>query len=67
MLLTCGTVTGAEEDFATLVKRMQTGKPTFAERQQKLLAERYDLSDRPADDATISRGKPLQVGVHMPF
>jgi hypothetical protein len=36
------------EDFPTLVKRLQAEKPTFAKRQQDLLAQRYDLADRPA-------------------
>ncbi|MEX0679557.1 MAG: cytochrome B6 [Pirellulales bacterium] len=52
-----------EEDFATLVKRLQQEKPAFAERQQKLLQERYDLADRPAEGVTMSKGKPVQGGV----
>ena len=59
------TVGAAEEDFATLVKRLQAEKPAFAERQQKLLAERYDLTDRPAQGVTMSRGKPVQAGVRV--
>lgn len=55
----------ATEDFADLVKRLQAGKPAFAERQQKLLAERYDLADRPAPGVTMSRGKPVQGGVRV--
>ena len=67
VLLVCGTVTGAtvEEDFATLVKRLQAEKPAFAERQKKLLTERYDLADRPAEGVTMSRGKPVQAGVRV--
>lgn len=53
----------AQEDFAALVKRLQAEKPQFAERHQKLLAERYDLTDRPVAGATMSRGKPIQGGV----
>ena len=66
-LLLCGAVSvvAAEEDFATLVKRLQADKPTFAERQKKLLAERYDLADRPAQGVTMSRGKPVQAGVRV--
>lgn len=66
-LLACGAVTGAtaEEDFATLVKRLQGEKPAFSERQQKLLTERYDLADRPAEGVTMSRGKPVQAGVRV--
>ena len=66
-LLVSGTVTVAaeEEDFVALVKRLQAEKPSFAERQQKLLAERYDLADRPAQGVTMSRGKALQAGVRV--
>ena len=59
------TVAAEEEDFATLVKRLQAEKPAFAERQKKLLAERYDLADRPAQGVTMARGKPVQAGVRV--
>jgi len=59
------TLARAEEDFSTLVKRLQADKPKFAERQQKLLAQRYDLADRPAKGVTMSRGKPVQEGVRV--
>jgi cytochrome c peroxidase len=61
----CGAVTvrAADEAFADLVRRMQNEKPQFAQRQQKLLAERYDLADHPATGVTMSRGKPVQEGV----
>ena len=36
----------ADEDFATMVKRLVQEKPKFAQRQKDLLAERYDLGDR---------------------
>ena len=63
-LLICGAVAiAAEEDFATLVKRLQNEKPEFAKRHQALLLERYDLADRPAQDVTMSNGKPVQEGV----
>ena len=42
------TASAADEDFSTLTKRLQAEKPKFAERQQALLAKRYDLADRPA-------------------
>ncbi|HEV7405842.1 MAG TPA: cytochrome B6 [Chthoniobacteraceae bacterium] len=57
--------TAAEEDFPSLVKRLQAEKPQFADRQQKLLAERYDMADRPAEGVTMSRGKPVQAGVRV--
>ena len=53
------------EDFPTLVKRLQAEKPTFAQRQQGLLAQRYDLADRRALGTLMSRGKPVQDGVRV--
>jgi cytochrome c peroxidase len=55
----------ADEDFATLTKRLQAEKSKFAQRQQALLAQRYDLADRPSRTMTMSRGKPLQEGVRV--
>jgi len=67
VLFVCGAVTiaAAEEDFPTLLKRLQQGKPEFAKRHQALLAERYDLADRRAQGVTMSRGKPVQEGVRL--
>jgi len=45
-----------EESFPSLVSRLQQEKPTFAKRQQDLLTERYDLSNRPAAGVTMSAG-----------
>ena len=59
-------VTGAfaeDTEFSSLVKELQSRKPEFAARHQKLLAERYDLSDRAAKGVTMSRDKPVQEGV----
>ena len=66
-LLLCGagSVAAAEDDFATLAKRLQAEKPTFADRQKKLLAERYDLAERAAPGVTMARGKPVQAGVRV--
>ena len=63
-LLLCGTSTAfaIEEDFAALTKRLQNDKPEFAKRQQDLLTERYDLSNRPARGVTMSGGKAVQDG-----
>lgn len=61
-------LTGAfaqDAEFNALVKELQGSKPKFAERHAKLLAERYDLSDRPAKGTTMSRGKPVQEGVRV--
>ncbi len=54
-----------EEDFSSLVKRLQADKPKFAKRQQNLLSERYDLADRSVQGATMSRGKAIQAGVRV--
>ncbi|MGC9329567.1 MAG: cytochrome B6, partial [Candidatus Hinthialibacter sp.] len=53
------------EDFQTTMERMKAEKPEIRERHMALLEERYDLSDRPAEEATMSRGKPLQEGVRV--
>lgn len=54
-----------EEDFPSLVKRVEAEKPKFAKRQQLLLSNRYDLADRPVQGANMSRGKPVQGGVRV--
>lgn len=53
------------EKFSTVMARMKADKPTVMERQQKLLKERYDLSDRPADGIMMSGGKSIQQGVRV--
>ena len=58
-------VSASEENFSTLTKRLQAEKPAFAKRQQALLAERYDLADRPATGVRMSRGQPVQDGVRV--
>ena len=54
-----------KEDFKTIMERMKAAKPQVMARQQALLKERYDLSNRPAKDATMTRGKPVQEGVRV--
>jgi cytochrome c peroxidase len=54
-----------KEDFAQTMARMKADKPKVMARQKDLLKERYDLSDRPAKDATMSGGKPIQEGVRV--
>jgi cytochrome c peroxidase len=54
-----------KQDFATTMKKMQAAKPTIEQRQQKLLEERYDLSNRPANGVSMSRGKAIQAGVRV--
>jgi cytochrome c peroxidase len=53
------------ESFATVMSRMVAAKAAIMKRQMDLLTQRYDLSDRPASGATMSRGKPLQEGVRV--
>lgn len=58
-------VAAQSQDFAAFVARFQQEKPTFAKRQQDLLAARYDMADRPAAGVTMSRGKGIQDGVRV--
>jgi len=53
------------EDFQTTVDRMAAAKPQIIARHMKLLSERYDLSNRPAQGVTMSRGKPVQGGIRV--
>lgn len=53
------------EDFAKTMARMKAAKPEIMKRQIDLLNARYDLSDRPANDVTMSSGKPVQEGVRV--
>jgi cytochrome c peroxidase len=55
-------ITGSFEAIRT---RMEAEKPKIMQRQMDLLAERYDLSNRPAKSVTMSRGKPIQEGVRV--
>jgi cytochrome c peroxidase len=59
------TAAGADENFNTLKKRLESEKPKFAQRQQTLLLSRYDLSDRPDTFTVMSRGKTVQDGVRV--
>ncbi len=49
--------------FQDMKKWFSDRRDAFAKRAQALLNERYDLSDRPSNDAFMSRGKPVQEGV----
>lgn len=53
------------EPFEMTMKRLAAEKPAVMKRQMDLLAERYDLADRPAKDGKMSRGKPIQDGVRV--
>ena len=54
-----------QETFAQTLARMQAAKPEIERRHGRLLMERYDLSDRPAQGVTMSHGKPVQDGVRV--
>jgi len=54
-----------DEDFDSIRKRLSGEKKKFADRQRQLLERRYDLSNRPAQGVTMSRGKPIQEGVRV--
>lgn len=55
----------ADDDFDAMVKKLQGEKPQFAKRQQDLLKQRYDLSDKPVEGLTMPRGKAVQGGVRV--
>jgi len=65
MLVGATVGSAATEDFGALMKRLRQEKPAFAKRHQALLANRYDLADRPAPGIVMSRGKPVQAGVRV--
>ena len=53
------------ESFSAVRNRMSQAKAEVMKRQATLLAERYDLSNRPAPGAVMDRTKPLQEGVRV--
>ena len=54
-----------KEAFEAIMTRMKTAKPEIMKRQMDLLSARYDLSNRPAQGVTMSRGKAIQEGVRV--
>jgi cytochrome c peroxidase len=54
-----------QPSLVALMERMKAEKPAVMQRQMDLLNARYDLANRPAADATMSRGKPVQEGVRV--
>lgn len=54
-----------KEDFKVTMQRMSAAKPDIMKKQMALLAERYELSDKPADGVKMSRGKAVQDGVRV--
>jgi cytochrome c peroxidase len=55
----------AKEPFEQTMSRMSDAKAEIMKRQMDLLGQRYDLSDRPAQGVTMSRGRPVQEGVRV--
>jgi len=52
-----------KESFQAILDRMKAAKPGVMKRHMDLLSSRYDLSNRPAQGAAMSRGKAIQEGV----
>jgi len=53
------------ETFAATHDRMSAAKSAVMKRQMDLLAERYDLSNKPAAGVVMDRSKPVQDGVRV--
>src|SRR3984893_16960311 len=54
-----------KESFASIMARMKAATPDIEKKQTNLRSALYCLSNRPAKDAAMSRGKPLQEGVRV--
>jgi cytochrome c peroxidase len=54
-----------ERPFVEIFKEMSANKDNVMQRQRELLEARYDLSDRPVQGVTMTRGKPVQGGVRV--
>ncbi|TAH38085.1 MAG: cytochrome B6 [Planctomycetota bacterium] len=54
-----------EPDFAAKRDQMKAERAAVEQRHRKLLEERYDLRDQPAEGVTMARGKPVQGGVRV--
>jgi len=52
-----------DQDFSATMARMKAARAEVEQRQAALLAERYDLTNRPAKGITMSRGKAVQEGI----
>lgn len=49
-------------DLAGVMAKMKAAKGDIAKKHNEMLAARYDLGDRAAGDAKMTRGKPVQQG-----
>jgi cytochrome c peroxidase len=64
----CGDQNGGGDqhvNFAAMRAEKIAQKAEVEARQQALLDERYDLSDEPSPDVSMTRGKPVQRGVRV--
>ncbi len=52
-----------KETFQAIMDRMKAAKPGVMKTHMDLLSSRYDLSNRPAQGVTMTRGKAIQEGV----
>ena len=52
-----------QEDFASVMRRMSAATAGVMAAQKSLLADHYDLGNRPSGDATMFRGKAVQGGI----
>jgi cytochrome c peroxidase len=65
---TCGDMNGGGDqhvDFAGLMAAKAAEKDAVMQRQLALLDVRYDLSDVPSAEVTMSGGKPVQSGIRV--
>lgn len=53
------------EPFKEMMSMKKASRRGVMKRHMDLLNERYDLSNNPAKDVTMSRGKPVQAGVRV--
>src|SRR4030095_1338132 len=53
------------ESFSAMRNRTSEAKAGIMKQQTNLLAERYDLSNRPSKPAVMDRTKPVQEGVRV--
>lgn len=53
------------EPFNEMMSMKKAARRGVMKRHMDLLNERYDLSNNPAKDVTMSRGKPVQAGVRV--
>jgi cytochrome c peroxidase len=54
-----------EKEFKAVMEKMVAEKEGVQKKHADLLAERYDLSDKPAQGVTMFRGKAVQQGVRV--